>query len=109
MGRNIPIKRKPYSKRRKTYPPKQKTCPDYFVIYDLIDAAVRDTFSCHPEYLSKGINPMAVQQSIAKRATGLLRSRDIGISKSCRRMSETTVSADQVSPVCGAESVLTDG
>lgn len=62
-----PAERRPWKRARR------EKCPDgtYRQIWKLTAGAVRDTFACHPEYLTEA-GRQAAERSIVKRVTGTL-------------------------------------
>ncbi len=56
--------------RKRTKVPPQKTETVYRQLWRVIDGAVADAFSNHPEYLASGISPKVVRASINKRVVG---------------------------------------
>lgn len=59
------------SKRRRLRPPPQKTMARYRQLWRVVDGAVADAFTCHPNYLTEaGKFRSVARQSIVKRVTG---------------------------------------
>ena len=52
-------------------PPREKTDGQYWHLWRVVDAAVAETFSAHPEYLTEA-GRLAARESIVKRVTGAL-------------------------------------
>lgn len=57
-------------RQRRLRPPKRNSL--YRFVWRLVDGAVRDAFTHHPEYLASGAHEKDVRNSIAKRVTGAI-------------------------------------
>lgn len=69
-------KQVPLNKTRRIKPPVQKTDPEYIRLWKIVDGAVRDALSHHPDYVSPTTSVKVVRNSIVKRVTGAVLARD---------------------------------
>jgi hypothetical protein len=99
--------RKPKMKRRRSVPHKGDDL--YRMIYRLVDSGVRDALRNHPDYLGDRAIPRTVQESIAKRVTGLLYSRELALTPPPKQPPAHRLPQHKRTGLSGAVSVSTDG